>query len=242
MGWRGTSLFPGTVLAVLWMESPKSRENSGYPGPGLDSNSASSKHKIEAFLPTDFPPTYTWCTWNFDNVISFKVATGICRSMSGVHHIKNKARSVWKQTLSPFVSGYVEFPRTDNANTTSTSVRLSIRAYYLPNCDNTFQWNCAGSGRNSELTINTNNILLKVISDNFSTLQFTRVLKVVLHCFAFCVQCLLGGYHPPECTGVQELRITARSVSSEMLTIASRMTCFSAFKSTERLLYTSLFK
>jgi len=87
-----------------------------------------------------------------------------------------------------------------------------------------------------------NNILLKVINDNFSTLRFTSVLKVVLHCFAFCVHCLLGGHHPPECKDAHELRITIRSVSSEMLTIASHMACFSAFKSTGRLLYTSLFK
>ena len=96
--------------------------------------------------------------------------------------------------------------------------------------------------RNIELIINKNNILLKVINENFSTLQFTGVLKVVLHCFTFCVLCLLGGHHPPECRGVHELRITARSVSSEMLTIACRMACFSAFTSTGRLRYTLLFK
>ena len=56
-----------------------------------------------------------------------------------------------------------------------------------------------GSGRNSELIINTNNILLKAINENFSTIQFTIALNLFLHCFTFCVQCLLGGHHPPEC-------------------------------------------
>ena len=63
-----------------------------------------------------------------------------------------------------------------------------------------------GYGRNSELIINMNNILLRVLNDNFSTLQFTIVLKFVSHCFTFCLQCLLGGHHPPECTGAHELR------------------------------------
>ena len=131
------------------------------------------------------------------------------------------------------ISGYVEFPRTDNTKTRRTYVRLSIQAYYLPNYDNTFLCNFTGSRRNSELIINTNNIILKVINDNFSTLRFTSVFKVVLHCFTFCVQCLLGGHHPPECTDAHQLRITTRSVSSEMLTIGSCMVSFSAFKSTQ---------
>jgi hypothetical protein len=55
---------------------------------------------------------------------------------------------------------------------------------------------CTGSGRKSELNINTINILLRVIKDSFSTLQFTTVLEFVSHCFTFCVQCLSGGHHP----------------------------------------------
>jgi len=65
------------------------------------------------------------------------------------------------------------------------------------------------SGRNSELITNTNNILLKVINDTFSMLQFTTVLTFLLHCFTFCVECLLGGHHPPECTGAHELKSCA---------------------------------
>jgi hypothetical protein len=53
-----------------------------------------------------------------------------------------------------------------------------------------------GCGRNSELIINKNNILLKVIDTNFSTAQFTMVLNIFLHSFTLCVQCLLGGLHP----------------------------------------------
>ena len=65
---------------------------------------------------------------------------------------------------------------------------------------------CSGCGRNSELIINKNNILLKVIDTNFSTSQFTVVLNFFLHSFTFCVQWLLGGHHPPQCTGLHELR------------------------------------
>jgi hypothetical protein len=43
---------------------------------------------------------------------------------------------------------------------------------------------------------NTNNILLRVNNDSFSTLQVASVLEFVLHCFTSCVQCLLGGHHP----------------------------------------------
>ena len=65
---------------------------------------------------------------------------------------------------------------------------------------------CRGSSRNSELIINMSNILLQVINDNFSMLQFSIVVKLFLHCFTFCVQCLLGGHHPAECTGAHEIR------------------------------------
>jgi hypothetical protein len=65
------------------------------------------------------------------------------------------------------------------------------------------------SGRNSELIINTNNILLKVINDNFGMLQFTAVLAFLLYCFTFCIEYLLGGHHPPECTGAHELESCA---------------------------------
>ena len=64
-------------------------------------------------------------------------------------------------------------------------------------------------GRNSELIINKNNILLKVIDTNFSTSQFTMVLNFILHSFTCCVQCLLGDHHPPQCTGAHELRSCA---------------------------------
>ena len=63
-----------------------------------------------------------------------------------------------------------------------------------------------GSGRNSEQIINTNNILLKVINDKFSMLQLVTLFKCVVHCFTFCVHCLLCGHSPPECTGAHELR------------------------------------
>ena len=66
-----------------------------------------------------------------------------------------------------------------------------------------------GCGRNSELIINKNNILLKVIDTNFSTSQFTMVLNFSLYSFTFCVQCLLGGHNPPQCTGAHELRSCA---------------------------------
>jgi len=51
-----------------------------------------------------------------------------------------------------------------------------------------------------------NNILPKVININFSLLQFSTVLTLFLNFFPFCVQRLLHGHHPPECTGAQELR------------------------------------
>ena len=68
---------------------------------------------------------------------------------------------------------------------------------------------CTGSGINSELIINANNILLKVINDNFSMLQFTTVLTFLIHCFTFCVQCLFGSHHCPECTGAHKLKSCA---------------------------------
>ena len=67
------------------------------------------------------------------------------------------------------------------------------------------------SRRNSELIINKNNILLKVIDTTFSTSQFTMVLNFFLHCFTFCVQCLLGGHHPSQCTGAHELKEAAHN-------------------------------
>jgi hypothetical protein len=67
---------------------------------------------------------------------------------------------------------------------------------------------CTRCRRNSELIINKN-ILLKVIDTNFSTSQFTMVLNFISHSFTFCVQCLLGGHHPPQCTGAHELRSCA---------------------------------
>ena len=69
-----------------------------------------------------------------------------------------------------------------------------------------------GCAINSELITNKNNILLEVIDTNFSTSQFTMVLHIFLHSFTFCVQCLLGGHHPPQRTGthsVKKLRLTA---------------------------------
>ena len=59
---------------------------------------------------------------------------------------------------------------------------------------------CTGSCRKSELIINTNNIFIKVINDNFSMLKFTVVLKLFVHYFTFCVQCFSGGHYAPECT------------------------------------------
>ena len=53
------------------------------------------------------------------------------------------------------------------------------------------EWN-TGSGRSTELIINANNIVLRVINDDFGTLQFTTVLKFVVHCFT-CAQCFVGG-------------------------------------------------
>ena len=66
-----------------------------------------------------------------------------------------------------------------------------------------------GCGRNSELIINKTNILLKLIDTNFSTSRFTIALNFSLHSSTFCVQCLLGGHHPPHCTGAHELRSCA---------------------------------
>jgi len=63
-----------------------------------------------------------------------------------------------------------------------------------------------GCSRYSELTVNMNNILPKVININFNMLQFTTVLKLFLNFFIFCVKHLLRGHHPPECTGAHELR------------------------------------
>ena len=40
-----------------------------------------------------------------------------------------------------------------------------------------------GCGRNCELNVNKNNILLKVIDTNFSTSQFTMVLNFFLHTY-----------------------------------------------------------
>jgi len=51
-----------------------------------------------------------------------------------------------------------------------------------------------------------NNILLKAINISFSTLKFTIVLKLFLHCFSFCVQCLSCGHHSPKFTGAHELK------------------------------------
>ena len=65
-----------------------------------------------------------------------------------------------------------------------------------------------GCGRNSELIINKNNILLKVIDTNFSTSQFTMVLNFFLHSFTFCVKCLLGDHHPQR-TGAHKFRSCA---------------------------------
>jgi hypothetical protein len=48
-------------------------------------------------------------------------------------------------------------------------------------------WN-TGSGRSTELIINANNIVLRVINDNFSTLQFATVLKFAVHYFTYCAQ------------------------------------------------------
>src|SRR5215510_3773604 len=62
-------------------------------------------------------------------------------------------------------------------------------------------------GRKSELIINKNNILRRVINTNFSMSQFTLVLIVFLHSFTFCVQCLLDGHHPPQFTGAHELTL-----------------------------------
>ena len=62
-----------------------------------------------------------------------------------------------------------------------------------------------GCGRNNEIITNKNNILLKVIVTNFSTSRFTMLLNS-LHSFTFCVQCLLSGHRPPQCTGTHELR------------------------------------
>jgi hypothetical protein len=50
-------------------------------------------------------------------------------------------------------------------------------------------------GRNSELIINKNNILLKVIDTSFITSQFTVVLYFFLHGFTFYVQCLNAQAH-----------------------------------------------
>jgi hypothetical protein len=68
------------------------------------------------------------------------------------------------------------------------------------------------------------------------------VLKFVVHCFTFCVKCRLGGYHPLECTRVENLGVNSRNVSFQTLTISSRMACSSAFNSTGCLLQALIFK
>ena len=46
-----------------------------------------------------------------------------------------------------------------------------------PTCKTLHTLPCTGCGRNNELIINNNNILLKVIVTNFSMSQFTMVLN-----------------------------------------------------------------
>ena len=107
-----------------------------------------------------------------------------------------------------------------------------------------FTKTCTGCGRNSELIINKNNILLKIIDTNFTTSQFTMVLNFFLQ---FHFLCTMSFRWPPpssmqRCMRVKKLRITAWSVSSESLTISSRMFSLSVCKSVGRLLYNLLFK
>jgi hypothetical protein len=98
----------------------------------------------------------------------------------------------------------------ENAGGTCRTVdRLGITANLITLKKRFLAKNYTECGRNSELIINKNNILLEVIDINFSTPQFTVVLNVFLHSFTFCVQYLLGGHHPPQCTGAHELRSCA---------------------------------
>jgi hypothetical protein len=60
----------------------------------------------------------------------------------------------------------------------------------FPNRDLNFDLLNTGCGRNCELIINKNKILLRVICTNFNTSQFTMVLRCFLHSFTFCVQFL----------------------------------------------------
>ena len=80
-----------------------------------------------------------------------------------------------------FIQDY--FRRTGNISEDNTLLHTYFRA------------DTTGCGRNSELIINKNNILLKVIDTNF-----------FLHSFTCCVQGLSGGHHNPQCTGAHELR------------------------------------
>jgi len=69
------------------------------------------------------------------------------------------------------------------------------------------------------------------------------VFKLILYFFflAFCVQCPLVGHLRPEYTVVHDLRGCAQSVSYETLMISRHMTGLSAFNSSGRLLYCTLY-
>jgi hypothetical protein len=88
-----------------------------------------------------------------------------------------------------------------------TSFLYKTQSYFYTEC-----------GRISELIINKNNILLNVIDTSFITSQFIMNLNFFLHIFTFCVQCLLGGHHPPRCTGTHELRSCAWWLEAFLLT------------------------
>jgi hypothetical protein len=72
-----------------------------------------------------------------------------------------------------------------------------------------------------------------------------KLFYVVSLCVCVCVCVMSFRWSPPcwmhRCTRVEKLRIS-RSVSSEMFTIWSRISCLSALKSSGHLLYTLLFK
>jgi hypothetical protein len=130
----------------------------------------------------------SWCFWN--HYISLKcwklntdycsaIHTDVSKVVSCPHMLSLKFfcisifRNIWRITYT----------------CRSEDLQDSVLSVLTPNLDMCGPLMpaeaCTGSCRNSELIINTNNIFIKVINDNFSMLQFTVVLKLFLHYFTF---------------------------------------------------------
>jgi hypothetical protein len=97
----------------------------------------------------------------------------------------------------------------------STEERKDVRYKFCPKeannsrtYTNAYSHNI-GCGRNSELIINKNNILVKVIGTSFITSQFTLVLNFFYIVSLSVYVCLLGSHRTPQCTGTHQLRSCA---------------------------------